>query len=96
MTIKKSQGQTFDKVGLHHPTPCFSHGQFYTGYSRATESNRLKIQVKDTTRQGKIDNGKTVTDNVVYREIFSCIAYVDFCKFITFVILFMFNKSNIN
>ncbi|XP_021965954.1 uncharacterized protein LOC110861154 [Folsomia candida] len=27
MTINKSQGQTFDKVGLHLPEPVFSHGQ---------------------------------------------------------------------
>ncbi|CAF1246967.1 unnamed protein product [Rotaria sordida] len=66
MTINKSQGQTFDKVGLYLPEPCFSHGQFYTGCSRTTESNCLKIQVQDTTRQGKADNGQTVTDNVVY------------------------------
>ncbi|CAF0980251.1 unnamed protein product [Rotaria sordida] len=71
MTINKSQGQTFDKVGLYLPEPCFSHGQLYTGCSRSTESNCLKIQVKDTTRQGKTNNGVTVTDNVVYREIFS-------------------------
>ncbi|CAF5212170.1 unnamed protein product, partial [Rotaria magnacalcarata] len=44
MTINKSQGQTFDKVGLYLPEPCFSHGQFYTGCSRAMESNGLKIQ----------------------------------------------------
>ncbi|CAF2372375.1 unnamed protein product [Rotaria sp. Silwood2] len=70
MTINKSQGHTFDKVGLYLPEPCFSHGQFYTESSRATESNGLKIQVKDTTRQSKTDNGKTETDNAVYREIF--------------------------
>ncbi|CAF3635418.1 unnamed protein product [Rotaria socialis] len=71
ITINKSPGQTFDKVGLYLSEPCFSHGQFYTGCSRATKSNGLKIQVKDTTRQGKMDNEQTVTDNVVYREIFS-------------------------
>jgi ATP-dependent DNA helicase PIF1 len=71
MTVNKSQGQTFDKIGLYLPEPCFSHGQFYTGCSRAMENNGLKIQVKDTIRQGKINNGQTVTDNVVYREILS-------------------------
>ncbi len=71
MTINKSQGQTFDKIGLYLPEPCFSHGHFYTRCSRATESNGLKIQVKESTRQGKTDNSQTVTDNVVYREIFS-------------------------
>ena len=70
MTINKSQDQTFDKVGLYLPEPSFSHGQFYTGCSRAKGINSLKIQVKDTIRQGKMDNGQTVTDNVVYREMF--------------------------
>jgi hypothetical protein len=69
--INKSQDQTFDKFSLYLPEPCFSHGQFYTGCSRATESNCLKIQVKDTSRQGEMNNGQTVTDNVVYQEIFS-------------------------
>jgi ATP-dependent DNA helicase PIF1 len=71
MTINKSQGQTFDKVGLYLSEPCFSHSHFYTGCSRAMGNYCLKIQVKDTTRQGKINNGQTVTDNVVYQEIFS-------------------------
>ena len=71
MIINKSQDQTFDKNGLYFPTPYFSHGRFYTGCSRATESNCLKIQVKDTIRQSEMDNGKTVTDNVVYLEISS-------------------------
>ena len=70
MTKNKSLGQTFDKVGLYLSELCFSHGQFYTGCSRTKDINSLKIQVKDTTRQVKIDNGQTVTDNVVYREMF--------------------------
>ena len=71
MIINKSQGQTLDKVGLCLPEPCFSHGQFYTGCSRATKSNCLKIQVMDTVRQRKMNNEQTITDNVVYQEIFS-------------------------
>jgi hypothetical protein len=27
MTINKSQGQTFEKVGIYLPSPVFSHGQ---------------------------------------------------------------------
>lgn len=29
MTINKSQGQSFDNVGLYLPNPVFSHGQHY-------------------------------------------------------------------
>ena len=34
MTINKSQGQSFDKVGLFLETPVFGHGQLYVGLSR--------------------------------------------------------------
>jgi ATP-dependent exoDNAse (exonuclease V) alpha subunit len=34
MNINKSQGQTFDFVGLHMPSPVFSHGQLYVTMSR--------------------------------------------------------------
>jgi hypothetical protein len=71
MTINKSQGQTFEKVGLYLPQPCFSHGQFYTGCSRVKGFDSLKIQIEETSRQGKLRNGTFVTDNVVYKEIFT-------------------------
>jgi ATP-dependent exoDNAse (exonuclease V) alpha subunit len=34
MTIKKAQGQTFDKICLDLTKPVFSHGQLYVGLSR--------------------------------------------------------------
>ncbi|EFX67519.1 hypothetical protein DAPPUDRAFT_63871, partial [Daphnia pulex] len=36
ITITKSQGQTFDRVGIFLPEPVFSHGQLYVAFSRAT------------------------------------------------------------
>ena len=35
MTINKSQGQTFEKVGMYLRRPCFSHGQLYVAFLRA-------------------------------------------------------------
>ncbi|KAF2359133.1 DNA helicase Pif1-like, partial [Trinorchestia longiramus] len=34
MTINKAQGQTFDRVGIYLPKPCFTHGQLYVAFSR--------------------------------------------------------------
>lgn len=70
ITINKSQGQTFRKVGIFLPQPCFSHGQLYTAFSRATDSKTLKVKVLETPRQGKTSTGGFVTDNVVYSEVF--------------------------
>ncbi|XP_065317325.1 uncharacterized protein LOC135925777 [Gordionus sp. m RMFG-2023] len=34
ITINKSQGETFDNVGLFLPEPVFSHGQLYVALTR--------------------------------------------------------------
>ena len=68
MTINKSQGQTYDKVGLFLDTACFSHGQLYVACSRARSFNDLKIKVIDTNQQGK-HRQITYTKNVVLPDI---------------------------
>lgn len=42
MTINKSQGQTFDHVGLYLPAPIFEHGQSYVAASRVTSPDGFK------------------------------------------------------
>jgi ATP-dependent exoDNAse (exonuclease V) alpha subunit len=73
MTINKSQGQTFDKVGINLKTTVFSHGQLYVAFSRAKRSSDVKVSITDSGRQGKLlkRSERTFTHNCVYKEIFS-------------------------
>jgi ATP-dependent exoDNAse (exonuclease V) alpha subunit len=59
MTINKSQGQTFDRVGLLLISQVFSHGQLYVAMSRIRRSDALKI----------LSSGPNTTKNVVYKEV---------------------------
>ncbi|XP_056685501.1 uncharacterized protein [Spinacia oleracea] len=68
MTINKSQGQTFDHVGIYLPEPVFSHGQLYVAVSRVTTRSGLKICIPRTSTDDQ-QTGKT--KNVVYKEIFN-------------------------
>ena len=61
MTINKSQGQTFEKVGIVLDKPVFAHGQLYVALSRARSLRSLKIRLPENCRS---------TKNIVYQEIF--------------------------
>jgi hypothetical protein len=79
MTINKSQGQTFDRVGISLPQPVFSHGQLYVAFSRATSREGVKVQIKETDKQGHLlknlpgateeEKKKVFTKNIVYKEV---------------------------
>ncbi|KHN76123.1 ATP-dependent DNA helicase PIF1, partial [Toxocara canis] len=43
MTVNKSQGQTFDRVGIVLRTPVFTHGQLYVAVSRVRSLSSLRI-----------------------------------------------------
>lgn len=66
MTINKSQGQTFKRVGLYLPKPVFSHGQLYVGASRVGCPEGLTVMVPDCVRD---PDGALHTRNVVYKEV---------------------------
>ncbi|KZS04859.1 ATP-dependent Helicase-like protein [Daphnia magna] len=79
MLINKSQGQTFERVGIYLPEYVFSHGQLYLAFSRATSREGVKIQCEETEKQGKLlrnlpqsteqDKNKVFTKDVVYKEV---------------------------
>jgi len=61
MTINKSQGQSFDQVGLHINKPLFSHGQLYVAFLRCTTKDGIKIL--------NVKREKNIL-NIVWPEIF--------------------------
>jgi hypothetical protein len=70
ITINKSQGQTFDYVGIDLRTPVFSHGQLYVALSRSRHSSNVKVQIQPTIQQGKLLNdNRQFTKNITYKEV---------------------------
>jgi len=61
ITINKSQGQTFNNVGVYLPFPVYSHGQLYVVISWVTSSANIKI----FSSQGP----DKYMRNVVYKEV---------------------------
>jgi ATP-dependent DNA helicase PIF1 len=68
VTINKSQGQTFDKLGIFLPSPVFAHGQLYVAFSRARCFQDISVQIGQTPTQG-LFQAKTITQNIVYKEV---------------------------
>lgn len=68
MTINKSQGQTFNKIGIYLPQPVFSHGQLYVAFSRVRRLQDIKIFVVGGDHQGA-RGIHSYTNNVVFSEV---------------------------
>ena len=68
MTINKSQGQTFSRLGIFLPSPVFAHGQLYVAFSRARKYQDICVKVSATNTQGMC-RANTITQNVVYKEV---------------------------
>ncbi|KAG6729911.1 hypothetical protein I3842_01G055000 [Carya illinoinensis] len=66
MTINKSQGQTFDFVGIYLPQPVFSHGQLYVALSRAKTASTVRILIRSVSTER---SEKNCTKNIVYKEL---------------------------
>ncbi|XP_043462925.1 ATP-dependent DNA helicase pif1-like [Leptopilina heterotoma] len=70
MTINKSQGQSFDKVGIFLPISAFGHGQVYVGCSRVKSKENLKFQVLDNAVVKNLEYPqKLYIKNIVFHEI---------------------------
>ena len=68
MTVNKSQGQTFDKLGIFLAEPVFSHGQLYVAFSRARSFKDIHVKIMQSTTQGMF-NGQYLTPNMVFKEV---------------------------
>lgn len=60
LTINKSQGQSFNEIGIDLQQEVFSHGQLYVSMTRATDPEKLHIVTKETN---------AFTKNIVYKQI---------------------------
>ena len=60
MTVNKSQGQSFEVVGIDLCTPAFCHGQLYVALSRVTSLHGLHALFAPNTT--------AITENIVYPE----------------------------
>lgn len=70
MTINKSQGQTFQKVGILLRQPVFSHGQLYVAASRVRSFEGLRFYISETPEQGHLaGDDRIFTKNIVYEEV---------------------------
>jgi ATP-dependent exoDNAse (exonuclease V) alpha subunit len=63
ITINKSQGQTFEKVGIDLRADVFDHGQLYVAISRGRMFSSIKILLNKNRKFN-------VAKNIVYGEVF--------------------------
>lgn len=68
LTINKSQGQTYELVGIILNELVFGHGQLYVALSRCKNRQSIKVFIQESTKQGQLlRDGRYFTQNVVYK-----------------------------
>ncbi|XP_043463102.1 uncharacterized protein LOC122501545 [Leptopilina heterotoma] len=71
MTINKSQGQTFDKIGIDLRRDVFNHGQLYVAMSRVRSWDSLKIYLGNQRESNiKIQLRRVQTQDSVKQKTF--------------------------
>jgi hypothetical protein len=60
MTVNKSQGQSFDIIGVDLRTPVFTHGQLYVALSRVTDITDLSLLLPSIKQFGQTDHSKVI------------------------------------
>ena len=68
MTINKSQGQEFEKVGVYLDRSVFGHGQLYVAFSRARALRDIKLFLIPDANQGRVAD-KWYTRNLVFPSV---------------------------
>ena len=64
MTINKSQGQSYDRVGIYLRNEVFSHGQLYVALSRGDILQTFRLPMTKMKLLGTVKN-------IVYHEVFT-------------------------
>lgn len=80
MTINKSQGQTFDRVGILLRRPVFTHGQLYVAASRVKSFDGLKFYICGHEGQGKLAKHQIII--IIRYFLFFFLSFVFFSHFL--------------
>ena len=72
MTINKSQGQSFDMVGIYLRQLVFAHGQLYVAFSRGKSWSSVKVQIGENESCKDLCT-RNCTKNIVYASLLQLI-----------------------